>query len=406
LPALCILPARAQDGSDTRAGQILEERARKTQALKPETGSRVENFMREFADADNLAGRLLSSTNGFGLKFGGLRSGSGFGFGPRYFRRDLANEKVMIETSLVASLKRYWSADVSLRLPSIKGSRFDAEFTAGHSDSPSVSYFGSGPDSRRADRSNYRREDTVFAGRLGVRLYGRSLSAGYYTGLNLVNVGPGRSAFSPSTSERFSAAAAPGLDRQARYLLTGPYVTFDTRDWPGDPHRGTYASASFLRYNDSDMGRYSFKRLNAQVEHYIPLTNETRVIALRARTEMSFVKTGQSVPFFLQPTLGGGDDLRGFDRYRFQDNNSVLMNAEYRWDVSPALGMALFADAGNVFSRPGLIGFRNMEGAGGVGFRFKSRNLVVMRLDTGVSREGFRIWLRFSDVYRSLPLFR
>jgi outer membrane protein assembly factor BamA len=161
-----------------------------------------------------------------------------------------------------------------------------------------------------------------------------------------------------------------------------------------------------VHYWDYSHKRFSFRRFDIQAEHYLPLLNQTRVIALRARTQFSFVRNADSIPFYLQPTLGGADDLRGFNRFRFHDNNSLLLNAEYRWEVSPALDLALFADAGRVFARPGLIGFRHLEGSGGLGFRFKSRNLVVLRLDTAASREGFHIWLRFCNAFDRLPLFR
>ena len=61
--------------------------------------------------------------------------------------------------------------------------------------------------------------------------------------------------------------------------------------------------------------------------------------------------------------------------------------------------MALFADGGKVFHRPGELNLSHLEGDGGFGFRFKSRDSVVMRLDFGFSREGFRVWFRFANVY-------
>ena len=64
--------------------------------------------------------------------------------------------------------------------------------------------------------------------------------------------------------------------------------------------------------------------------------------------------------------------------------------------------MALFADAGKVFPRPGDIGFTHLEKSGGFDFRFKNRDAVVLRLDAGFSREGFRIWFKFSQPFANL----
>ena len=33
------------------------------------------------------------------------------------------------------------------------------------------------------------------------------------------------------------------------------------------------------------------------------------------------------------PTIGGSDDVRGFEDFRFRDRNAVVLNAEYRWEA-------------------------------------------------------------------------
>jgi hypothetical protein len=40
---------------------------------------------------------------------------------------------------------------------------------------------------------------------------------------------------------------------------------------------------------------------------------------------------GRSVPFFLMPSLGGHNTLRGYYDYRFHDNDMQAFNAESRW---------------------------------------------------------------------------
>jgi hypothetical protein len=73
------------------------------------------------------------------------------------------------------------------------------------------------------------------------------------------------------------------------------------------------------------------------VQQYILFFNKTRRLALRARMTMTDSAAGQQVPFFLQPYLGGSDDLRGFRPYRFTDRNAVVYNAEYRWEIFSGL---------------------------------------------------------------------
>ena len=63
--------------------------------------------------------------------------------------------------------------------------------------------------------------------------------------------------------------------------------------------------------------------------------------------------TGQQVPFYLMPTLGGNDSLRGFRDYRFRGPHALLLQGEYRFEIWSGLDGALFYDAGKVAHAPG-----------------------------------------------------
>ncbi|MBL8222062.1 MAG: hypothetical protein JNL62_22685, partial [Bryobacterales bacterium] len=93
------------------------------------------------------------------------------------------------------------------------------------------------------------------------------------------------------------------------------------------------------------------------------------------------------------------DDLRGFRPFRFADRNMVLYNAEYRFEVFAGLDGAIFADAGKVFPRRGMLNFRDLEGSVGFGLRFNVKNATFLRIDTGFSHEGFQVWFKFNDVF-------
>ena len=77
----------------------------------------------------------------------------------------------------------------------------------------------------------------------------------------------------------------------------------------------------------------------------------------------------------------------------------MVLNGEYRWELTTGVDMALFADAGRVFHDWRDIGFGDLERYYGFGFRFHSQNAVVLRIDTGFSREGFQVWLKFNNVF-------
>jgi hypothetical protein len=101
----------------------------------------------------------------------------------------------------------------------------------------------------------------------------------------------------------------------------------------------------------------------------------------------------------MQPVLGEAADFRGYRPYRYRDNNLLLFNAEYRWEVSTGFDVALFGDSGRVFEKARQINLSHLKNSAGFGFRFKNRETVVMRVDTGFSREGWQLWLRLGNVF-------
>jgi outer membrane protein assembly factor BamA len=124
------------------------------------------------------------------------------------------------------------------------------------------------------------------------------------------------------------------------------------------------------------------------------------VIALRALASMSEADAGATVPFFLQPTLGGPDDLRGFRRFRFRDRNMLLLQGEYRWEIFTAMDGVLFYDAGMVAPRVEDLTLGELETDYGFGFRFGTVNGVFLRVEGAFGSNGGKHFiLRFGDAF-------
>jgi outer membrane protein assembly factor BamA len=114
----------------------------------------------------------------------------------------------------------------------------------------------------------------------------------------------------------------------------------------------------------------------------------------------SDARHGGRVPFYFQPTLGGPDDLRGFRRFRFRDENMILLQAEYRWEIFTAVDGALFYDTGKVASRVDDLDFRDLESDYGIGFRFGTRNGVFLRVEGAFGSSGGKHFvMRFGHVF-------
>jgi outer membrane protein assembly factor BamA len=261
-----------------------------------------------------------------------------------------------------------------------------------------MQYYGPGPDSEKTGRSNYRLEDTRYRVRTGVRPF-RNVRMGVEAGLLQVNVGPGTHQQFISAERQYVPSQAPGIDRQTDFAQGSVFAEYDDRDVPGGPRSGGYYTASYTYNKDTDLRLHTFRRLNLEVQQYIPMFNKRRVIALRGRSELTYKNPGQTLPFYMQPVLGGSNDLRGFRAWRFHDDNLLVLNAEYRYEVFAGLDMAVFADAGKVFHSKRQFNVHDLEGSYGIGMRFNARNAVFMRIDAGFSHEGFQVWVKFNNVF-------
>ena len=390
----------AQDGSSesaasrTRAAQIQAERLQKATELAPEQLTPGENHLTTIKDTFE---RLFQKGD-VHLQMGGLPSGSGFGIGP-VFQWSNSTDSVRAGFSAIGSLEQYYRLDAGLTFPKLGARSLALSIQARRTDAPGLNYYGSGPSSRKGDRTDYREEDT--AGELSLRW---APLRQYVTlkadgGEVFINVGPGIRDDITSAERRFEPGEAPGIDVQTNFMRAASTVEFDGRDSAGDPHKGARLALQYQHYWDIKRHTYSFGNSSADAQLYLPFFNRKRVVALRGRAEFSHPDRNRVVPFYLQPVLGEASDFRGSRPYRYRDNNNLLFNAEYRWEVSTGFDMALFADSGRVFDKPRQINLSHLKNSAGFGFRFKNREAVVMRIDTGFSREGWQLWLRFGNVF-------
>lgn len=372
-------------------------RQQKEADLRPDDPGSVERVLNVVKEK-KIVERFTAGIAGFRARLGGLITGSGFAVGPEYNRHDLLHNQLRVRASARASLRKFYLMDAGVSFPSLADNHVFIDLSGVHRNYPHIDYYGPGPGSLKSGRSGYELEDTSFQLSPGIKPVER-LRIGGIARYYLANVSRGRDTRFVSTDRIFSESTTPGIQYQSDFLAGGGFIQYDWRDNPGGPRRGGNYVAQYTSYSDIRRGRYSFSRVDLDVQQYIPFLNQRRVIALRARVEATEPHGGQEVPFYLQPTLGGSEDLRGFRSFRYYDNNAAVLNAEYRWEVFSGLDMALFADAGRVFPDWHDISFRSLDKDFGFGFRFNVRNDVFMRIDTAFSREGFQTWLKFNNVF-------
>jgi outer membrane protein assembly factor BamA len=385
----------------TRTAELEKMRAEHQRASGPETASRVEEFLRRIKD-DKILERINYGYNGLGVRLGGLVTGGGFAVGPQYLRNDLADGAVVVRAAAQISTRNYRKADAQLVLPRLIDNKAAFDLRSTYRNYSSIQYYGPGPDSPKT-RTNYRLEDTSIDGTFAIRPTPRTRVGGGL-GLLAVNVSPGQDSRFASTDAHFSPAEAPGIDAQSHFLRYGVFGGFDGRDDPFGPRHGGSYVAQYTRYEDTDLRRHDFNLFEIDLQQYIGLLNRTRIIALRARTRMTDSRDGQTTPFYLQPVVGGSDDLRGFRPFRFSGQNSLVLNGEYRWAIFAGCDGAVFVDGGKVFNRSSQLNFHDLEGSMGFGLRFNARNRTFIRIDVGFSHEGVQVWFKFNDIFQQRPL--
>jgi outer membrane protein assembly factor BamA len=389
----------AQNAPSTRAEEI--ERQRTVMSRTP-VGPDTDIVERAvlWAYDKNIVQFISRGVWGLTPAIGGMVASSGFGFGLQYLRPDLLDGNMIVRASARVSARAYQLFDFEIGMPRLARRRVFADLYLRHRNYPQVDYYGPGLQSNRGGRSNYRLEDShadLTVGVLPARWLRLAAVGSYYR----PNVGPGTSETVISAEQIYSPQQAPGIDRQTDFWRGGGLMQVDYRDNPYGPRSGGQYYARFDYYRDRQNLGHNFRRLTAELQQFVPLFNRKRVIAARVRTLMSFENPNQQVPFYLQPSLGGWQDLRGFRPFRFYDNNSVAATAEWRWEIASGVDAALFVDAGKVAPRPGLLNFRGLEKSYGGGFRFRApvSGAVFARLDAAVSRESVTVALVFSDIF-------
>ncbi len=272
-------------------------------------------------------------------------------------------------------------------------------------------FFGIGPRTRERDEASYTDElvwlefgfqrafpepgSPLIVG-LGLRAEFHELSKGHVGGaLDAEDLAP----------DLFADAEHRDLGR-----LHGA-LRWDTRDSPVNPYRGWMLGAEFDAAPLQSGGRAgSLFRLLGTWVHPVPgffhdggdraeENPPTDTVAVGLRAEL----TSGELPFFSLPTLGGGDDMRGFIKGRFRDRASWLGSFEYRFWFVPRgfrlpfteairverVGAAFFYDLGAVAEDGAEIFGARVRHSYGLGLRFTLERATPFRVDLGFSEDGY-----------------
>jgi hypothetical protein len=375
-PAKVAPPQTGQ--APTRQAAIEQEQAAKVPTLHPYERNKAEALFERFD-------RIIQ---GGGLKwhpfFDSAYSGGGFTLGAGY--ANYVSSYNFIDLRGSYTIKNYKRAEVEFVAPRLFKRRGHLSLLGGWREATQVGFYGIGNDTSKDARTNY----------LFQQPYGSALLTLFPTRRFLMLRGgaeftqwkqePGEGS-SPSVETVYTPAELPGLGAKVTYLHTQGTIGLDGRTSPGYTRRGAFIGATLHDYNDRDKN-LGFQMVEYEGIAHLPILRETWVLSLHARMQHTNEKDGQSTPFFMLPALGGGSSLRGYSSWRFRDQNSLLLQAEWRIMINRYLDLAFFYDAGKVAARTKDLDLDGLKDDFGLGLRFHGPFATPLRIEIARSRES------------------
>ena len=320
-------------------------------------------------------------TNGIYVDWGNMVPGAGWAsVGPGY-RRWYGKDAALFETSAGISVNNYRMAQARFELPKFLKSRLALGTQVRWQDFREVDFFGVGPDTSDEVSGTYRVDSTqlsAYATLRPVRWMGIGAQIGW---ANPEAVG--------------LTGLLSGLTEKRTFVPTEVSLTIDTRDFPSHPTSGVVLRGVAAKFDDRTNGLNTFKRYEAEAAGFLPLAGSRVVLGLHGWMVRSDIEPGRSVPYYMQPSLGGVNTLRSYADYRFHDDNMLLTTAEVRIALMTHVDLAVFADAGNVAADAGDLDLAKRSY--GAGVRFHTRRDSFATMDVAHGDEGWRLIFRLKD---------
>lgn len=168
------------------------------------------------------------------------------------------------------------------------------------------------------------------------------------------------------------------------HIYAGPSFVFDNRD------NNTYSTAGAVitTYFEAKKGvrsnsSFSGGLFNIEFAKFIKIS-KCLVLGLNAQ-EQSF--TGDQSPFYLLPSLGSDEMMRGYYNGRFRDRNMLAGQTELRYRLSDRFGVVGFLGAGQVWNNDFSVSDFKPNYGGGVRYFFDVEKGLSIRIDYGIGEK-------------------
>ena len=341
----------------------------------------------------------LHFTEHWAVVFGGIKQGSGIALGPAFSTKFADGGFLQIKG--VYSIRQFKLAQLRYDTRRFWNDRAIAVSRLRWQDAPELKLYQFGIDSpdRRVDYAERKTEGSTL---VIVKPVPRvRATAGFGIERYRTSADDILSLYDPNILATVPAlglgltVAPGGLGARALFAHTVGSLGYDTRlspDYTRDGHwfDGELHAYSGLREADS------FGRFEGNAEQFIPTHGGKGVVGLYGRTWLTLAGDDTVVPFYLMPTLGGGNLLRAYPSYRFRDRHALLLAADYRWAVHKMADVALTYEAGKVGRTVGDVNLANMAHSIAIGIRGHTEKAGLFRADVAYGREGVGFRIGFS----------
>jgi hypothetical protein len=271
-----------------------------------------------------------------------------------------------------------------------------------HFDLPRLPFYGLGIDSSRDDRSLYALSETELPILADFPL-GRGLTVSAQLNTLFAASDP-----SATFTSRFSRAAVPGIDASTTHLVPGLALSYRSPDvlygFSGD------GRVSYEAYQSLSGGSFSFDRVTARMALHYGIEDQafaegsfpylrsvlgSSTFTVEANLVVSEPRSRNAVPFYLQPTLGGGDIdnenwLRSYTNYRFRAPTTVALGVSYERRLIDPLGFVLFGQWGTVGRNLDDLNLRDLKYSVGVGLTVRLGGKALLDISLAWGDEGWQ----------------
>jgi len=409
-----VMAVIAAPGLVVAGGDPVADPQSSVQAARPATPS-GDGYFKEpgfLADGIQLAvdriGEGTGTKEGWYPQLSNNVTGSGLvSIGPGY-RKYLFNRQAFADVSGAISWHMYRMAQGRFEFPGLDDGHLTLGTQVTYQDQTQINYFGIGTGAVEDDQSQYRMKYADFMGYATYQPTSSlmfALKGGWMSDPTTFAPGGTFKPTVPETQVAFPNDPGVALSDQPSYLHATGIIANDTRDYPGNPTTGGLYRAAVTWWSDQGTGTFSFREYEAEAMQFWPVGGSRNwVLAARGWVLTSDVGSGHEIPYYLMPSIGGQNTLRGYSNFEFHDRNVALVGAESRWAIFRHLDGALFIDSGNVAHTFSDLNIDKTDW--GVGVRLHTERTTFARLDVAHGSEGWHVVFRSTEPFRLTRLLR